>query len=274
MITRTAGDVVSELKMARAAFKGALLVLEGPSDSVFWRNRVAKDRCQITISGSKTTSLKVTELLDADGFKGFVAVVDDDFDLFFGPEYESDNLLSTETNDLETLLGSSPALQKTLDEHLLGDFGNFDDKKAEEIAEKVKSFAVVFGKLRYTNRKYNLNASFDSLSPWKYVDHKSMGFNEEGLYDDFSALCGVPVDRIVDWMKEAPNEPLWNLIQGHDFTCILAIALRGRARSACNESTICSSLRLAYEWAWFKATSLVERLVTWERQQGLTVLLQ
>lgn len=274
MITRTAGDVVSELKMARAAFKGVLLILEGPSDSVFWRNKIAKERCQITISGSKATSVSVTKLLDEDGFKGFVVVVDDDYDYFLGYEYESANLLTTETNDLETLLGSSPALQKTLEEHLLDDRANEHDTNIQELTQKVKAIATVFGKLRYINRKHSLNVSFDKLSPWKYVEHQSVELNAHSLCTDFSALCEVSAEQVVEWLNNAPNEPVWNVIQGHDFTCLLAIALKGRARTGCNESTICSSLRLAYEWAWFKATSLVQRLERWEHGQGLTVLNQ
>ncbi|SEK15486.1 DUF4435 domain-containing protein [Paraburkholderia tropica] len=260
--------------MTRAAFKGVLLVLEGPTDSIFWRNKIAKDQCQITISGSKATSVSVTKILDAAGFDGFVVIVDDDYDHFLGSDYDSVNLVATETNDLETLLGSSPALQKILEEHLVGDHASEHDIETAELTQKVKTIATVFGKLRYVNRKHSLNVPFDKLSPWKYVDQQSVELNTHNLCLDFSALCGVSVEQVEVWLEDAPAEPVWNVIQGHDFTCLLAIALKGRTRTGCNESTICSSLRLAYEWAWFKATSLVQRIERWEHGQGRTLLMQ
>ncbi|MDR6392256.1 DUF4435 domain-containing protein [Paraburkholderia phenoliruptrix] len=272
MITRNVGDVLAELKMARAAFRGTLLVLEGVSDSLFWRTKIKNDDCQITISGGKFTSVKVAEILDQEGFNGFIAIVDDDYDSFLGRTYESDNLVYPETNDLETLLASSPALEKVLDEYVDHDQADARPEKLRDLIERIKDISLFFGKLRYINRERGLNVPFERLSPWKYVDAPALRLEEHRLLKDFADLCSIKPEEVEAWHRAILGEPIWNMIQGHDFTCVLAIALRNRSQNRCNEKTLCSSLRLAYELAWFKATGIVRAISTWEARHGLALL--
>lgn len=272
MITRTTGDVLSEMKMVRAAFSGTILVLEGASDSLFWRSRISRDTCQITVSGGKVTAARVAEALDKENFRGFLVVVDDDFDYFLGKAYESDNLVATETNDLETLLASSPALEKVLNEFLGHDAAHGKPEVISKIAKEAMEAGSVFGRLRYINRSNALNVSFDLLSPWKYVDHSTLKVKEKELLAEFAKLGNVDSAAAKGWLDGSPTAPVWNIVQGHDFTCLLAIALRGKTQHACSEKAICASLRLAYESAWFKASAIVRDIVSWEKRQGFTVL--
>jgi len=272
MISRSVGDVLAELKMARTAFRGTLLVVEGTSDSLFWRARIQNANCQITISGGKTTAVKVAEMLDQESFHGFIVVVDDDYDYFLGRSYESDNLVYPETNDLETLLASSPALEKILSEYLGHELEHGKQDKVRELIERVKNISLFFGKLRFINRERTLNVPFEELSPWKYVDVQALEFRQDDLLKDFAKLCGVAPEDVEAWHRKIPSEPIWNIIQGHDFTCVLSIAFRKRAQAACSEKTLSSSFRLAYELAWFKATTIVRAISTWEERYGHTLL--
>ncbi|HDR9062806.1 TPA: DUF4435 domain-containing protein [Burkholderia vietnamiensis] len=272
MIARGLGDVIAEMKMTRAAFDGALIVLEGVTDSHFWRSKIIKDNCQITISGGKSVATKVAKALDEEGFKRFIVIVDDDYDVFFGKEYESDNLVFTETNDLETLLASSPAFLKVLDEHLDHGIVNNRDRVVSDLGANIQAVCLCFGRLRYINRERSYNVCFDDLSPWKYVDDATFELREGDLLTDFAALSGADFAAVEAAYKAVPCERVWNVIQGHDFTCILAIALKRKAQQSCTEKTLCASLRLAYENAWFRATALVRSVAAWEGRQGLAML--
>lgn len=65
--------------------------------------------------------IKVVKVFDEEGFKRFIVIVDDDYDVFFGKEYELDNFVFIEINDLEILLVSLFVFLKVLDEYL--DYG-------------------------------------------------------------------------------------------------------------------------------------------------------
>ncbi|WP_447922040.1 DUF4435 domain-containing protein [Achromobacter aegrifaciens] len=271
MISRNEGDVIAEIKMTRAAFSGTVLILEGTSDSTFWRSHIDHRKCQITIAGGKSTCLGVARKLDEEKFSGHLAIVDDDYDFFFGKKYESSNIVHSDTNDLETLISSSPAIEKTLSEHL-----NFNDaaeciRNTLEIIETAKKLSLQFGRLRYANRQHDLNVDFDKLSPWKFVSQDNLELKLPDLINDFAALAGKDIHTIEQWIKSAPVEPEWNMIQGHDFTCVLAITVKTKVRGPCTERTLCSALRLAYERAWLIATTLGSRILDWQNRNGKIV---
>src|SRR5574337_1707452 len=83
-VSRTVGDVVSEILMSRSAFSGSFLVLEGDEDVKFWELRAARNECQFVLTGSKVTV--VGAVLQSVNLKqiGLLGIVDDDYDSLLG----------------------------------------------------------------------------------------------------------------------------------------------------------------------------------------------
>lgn len=271
MISRTEGDVIAEIKMTRAATSGTILILEGSSDSIFWRNHIDHKKCQITIAGGKQTCLGVSEKLDGENFSGYLTIVDDDYDFFLGKKYESENVVYTDTNDLETLIASSPAIEKALAEHFNSNDVAVCIAHTHELIRLAKATSIQIGRLRYINREQGLNVDFNKLSLWKYVAEDNLELQNDKIINGFAELAGTHVDNVSVWIENAPTTPEWNIIQGHDFTCVLAIAMRTKARGSCTEKIICSSLRLAYERVWLIATELGKKIIDWQNRQGKIV---
>ncbi|WP_082884484.1 DUF4435 domain-containing protein [Achromobacter insolitus] len=273
-MSRNEGDVIAEIKMTRAAFSGTVLILEGNSDSIFWRSHIDHKNCQITIAGGKSTCLEVARKLDEENFKGHLAIVDDDYDFFLGKKYDSPNVIHSDTNDLETLIASSPAIEKTLAEHLNSNDAGECARISLGIIEVAKNMSLYFGRLRYANRLQDLNVDFNSLSPWKYISEENLELQLQSLIADFATLANKDVQSVTLWLNSTPVDPEWNIIQGHDFTCVLAIAMKKKARGSCTEKVLCSGLRLAYERAWLVATSLGSQILDWQNRQGKIVFAQ
>ena len=191
MISRNEGDVIAEIKMTRAAFSGTVLILEGSSDSMFWRNHIDHKNCQITIAGGKSTCLEVAKKLDEEKFIGHLAIVDDDYDFFLGKKYDSPSVVHSDTNDLETLIASSPAIEKTLAEHLNTSDAAECARISIGIINVAKNLSLNFGRLRYTNRQHGLNVDFKSLSPWKYICEEKLELDLQNLITDFATLADL-----------------------------------------------------------------------------------
>ena len=109
-VTRTIGDVVSEILMSRTIFSGSLLVIEGDTDSKFFSRRIDKSHCQVIVAGGKFTVLGVVDRAYHVGQYGVLGSVDDDFDSLDGLPLPI-NIVRTDGRDLECLLLKSPALE-------------------------------------------------------------------------------------------------------------------------------------------------------------------
>ncbi|MCY4201736.1 MAG: DUF4435 domain-containing protein [Aestuariivita sp.] len=142
------GILVAEIKMSRTSNDCSFLLVEGKSDSIFWRLRVS-DACEIVDSEGKQNVLGCIKQLDAQGFRGALGIVDSDFDRLNGNSFESKNLVTTDAHDLESLLCRCSPLS-----HVLVEYGNdekikkFEHKAGHDVRTALLNRALVFGKLR------------------------------------------------------------------------------------------------------------------------------
>ena len=117
----------------------SFLFIEGESDEKFWCGQVLKEKCCIVFRVSldyyrKNGKLEVIENIHSlnksqISINGYLGIVDDDFDTLFNVTAQN-NICTTETHDLETLLLSNPTVfTKVLAEY--GDkklIANFENK--------------------------------------------------------------------------------------------------------------------------------------------------
>lgn len=269
---RSPGSVVAEVVMTRAAMPGANLLLEGPSDSHFWRAHTDCTSCHIVICHGKKTVTKSLSMLEDMGIKCAVGIVDDDLDSVFGILQPSANVAVTDSHDLEALLLASPALEKVIAE--FADLASeFETADGRTVREALIERAVPFGKLRYLAAMKRLPVGFEALYPPNFIDPDNWKLDVDQLIASFAKLGGLNADDVTSLLNELPDVPVWSLIHGHDAESILHCGLRKVLSSRnCSREQLSSALRIAFDRSLLRKTNLWSWISDWEIRAREVVL--
>lgn len=256
----------------RSQYTGySFLIVEGDTDARVWKNLVDSTKCRVENAYNKKNVVTVLNILEQGNFAGVLAVVDADFDILEGTVSVSQNLLFTDTHDLETMLLKSPALDKVLLEH-----GSEDKIKgfAKDIRQTLLESAKVIGYLRWASLKFDYCLKFEDLAFKKFVDERTLILNQSELIKTVknnSQKLGLDEPEIIVKMDslKTDTQDIWYICCGHDMICILSIALC-KALGSCNSKQVEPNvleinLRLAYESAHFRLTKLYIAIQTWEQ---------
>ena len=270
-LSRTASDVVAEIKMTRTAFAGAIILCEGPSDSRFFMRHLKPGCTQITICGGKQTVLGATTLLTTLGISGFLAIVDRDFDDHRGVNFNPP-IFVTDTHDIETMM-----LEKRIDTLLMevGDppkIRQFEILHGTVISDALLAKCESFAKIRFVNDvQPGLGMDLTGLSAWKYTDIHTWVVDEAALTRVIATLSGRTVDETLQLLATVPALKSWKDARGHDAMALLSIGLRkvlGGGKQV-SENQLAGNLRLAFSETDFAATKLYRALKDWETATGL-----
>jgi hypothetical protein len=274
MLSRTANDIVAEVLMTRTDFSGAIVLVEGPSDSRFLRRHIDPVSTQITICGGKYNAVSAVVLLAATSEMGYLALVDRDFDDHLSV-VRPPGVFVTDTHDIETMMLS--ARLDTLVEEL-GDSAKLERFKAANgcsLAEALLARCEWFAPIRFANEVqpgYGLDLS--NLSPWKYTESGSWVLDEGSLVSDIAGLCGVAAGDLMTQLRLLPDLRSWKGARGHDAMALLSIGLKkvlGNGKQV-GEQILASHLRLAFTESDFASTALYADLKAWEVSAGMTLL--
>ena len=269
----TPDRIANKIRLLRtqSQYRGSFLIVEGDTDARLWKNLVDSTKCRVENAYNKKNAVTVLNILEQGNFAGVLAVVDADFDILEGSVSLSQNLLFTDTHDLETMLLKSPALDKVLLEH-----GSEDKIKsfAKDIRQTLLESAKVIGYLRWASLKFDYCLKFEDLAFKKFVDDRTLILNQSELIKTVknnSQKQGLDEPEITAKMDslKTNNQNMWYICCGHDMICILSIALC-KALGSCNSKQVDPNvleinLRLAYESAHFRLTKLYIAIQTWEQ---------
>ncbi|MEG4288663.1 DUF4435 domain-containing protein [Microcoleus sp. C2C3] len=265
--------IATEIRMLRTdkQYSGSFLIAEGDTDARVWKNLVDCTKCRVENASNKDNAVKVLNILEKDNFAGVLAVVDADFDLLEETVLLSQNLLLTDTHDLETMLLKSPALEKVLREH-----GSTEklERFAQDIRQTLLQSAKILGYLRWASLKFNYCLNFQNLAFNKFVDDRTLILNESKLIQTVknkSQMPGLDEQEIRANMEnlKTDTQDMWHVCCGHDMISILSIALC-KALGSCNPQKVEANvleqdLRLAYESSYFCKTQLYAAIQQWEK---------
>lgn len=261
---RTAGDVAAEIELSRMNWKGAFLVVEGPTDFRFWNAR-KNGSCDIVITQGRLQVIGAIGLLNARHFRGALGVVDCDDD---GLEQADDlqNVVRTEPRDLEGLLLRSSALEKTLSE-----YGNaakiaaFLATEGGTIRDALLSRALLFGKCRWLNQR-TASVCLKKLKPQRFCNIATWTYDTSAIKDEAVNL-GVATNRdeLEGRLAELPPADPWHVCVGHDLVDILVGGLLSTLGDGFAKNPLVEAmLRAAFEHAEFQATELHARVIAWQ----------
>ncbi len=249
----------------------SFLIAEGDTDARVWKNLVDSTKCRVEIAHNKDNAIKVLNILEQGNFAGVLAIVDADFEILEGTVPLRQNLLFTDTHDLETMLLKSPALEKVLSEH-----GSEDKIKgfAKDVRQTLLESAKIIGYLRWASLKFDYCLKFEDLAFNKFVDKETLALNESDLMKTVknnSQKLGLDEQEIRANMNslKTNTQDIWYICCGHDMIAILSIALC-KALGSCNSqkvepNVLEQNLRLAYESSYFCKTQLYAAIQDWEK---------
>ncbi len=282
-------DIANEIMMQRAtgSYSGTFLLVEGRSDKLFYQRLVDAKQCEIVVvsaltdadnsdnksgnyGGAKNLVLRVLEILEENNTPGILAVVDSDFWQLENYVPNSQNLLVTDTHDLETLIMKSPALEK-----VIAEFGSEDKivKFNRDIQETLLAAGMQVGYLRWISLQDDLGLSFQNLSFNKFLSSSKLTLDEIKLIKAVKNKSQKPAldenlirNKLSNLKKR--NDDVWLVCCGHDLVEILSLGLRKLWGSNDSKDVkpelLEKCLRLACEVSYFYQTELSKSLQKWE----------
>jgi Protein of unknown function (DUF4435) len=274
-----AWGIANRVRQMRPVHDGSFLLVEGVDEDKLYRNFMDYTRCRIQIAHGKPNVLGALAILDEEGFRGALAIVDADFSVLEGTRPGSPNIVHTDTHDLETMLLASPALDRVLAER-------GDASKLAALGDDVRRLLLALGEpigyLRWLSVKQMTWIRFDDLEIDEFVDEKTLTVDLEKLLATLrnrsKALIVVDAEvwRLAEALKE-PGHDLWHVCCGHDLVRILSVALRkvlgSNKPSDVQPSGLEERLRLSFSLADFQATRLWGAIIAWEKENPPYVVL-
>lgn len=272
--SKTPATIVNEIKMMSTTFKGVLFLVEGPADVQFWKIRTTKDNVSLINCEGKTKLLDATPILLQTGFTQLAGVYDADFDHLNQISHHQHVLTPTDHNDLEITLLASDALDMLLHEH--GDenlLKVFEATQGVSVAQHIQKLATEFGQLRFLQQKLKHSFSFNTLTPYRFVDQETWTIKKTELHSAYAHLAGLSTENLQALIEQhIPSASGWDLCQGHDALCILAQGLKktiGNTNKKENEWL--KILRGAYSKEMLSKTHMYGKLRTFESTLGKAI---
>lgn len=256
----------------RQQFKGTILAVEGSTDFRLFKSLVDNGECYIQSCDGKNNVLDVVKQLEDSQFKGILGIIDADFWRIIGKSSPTQNILLTDTHDLDSMLVFSEALDKVLSELIHSD--KFKSLKVPLI-EAIKSAAYPIGLLRLINEKYNgsLQISFIKMNYEAFLNKNDLSIDIKFLLANLKSVSqGHKLDikslakQLYDLLAQKCD--ILQVCTGDDLIEIIVFGLKynfGNARAPnITKDLLNMNLRLAYNKEHFKDTALYREIKAWE----------
>ena len=270
---QTVYTITNTARMMRTQHSGAILIVEGSTDSRVYGRLVSKTKCKLIPAEGKEKAINALEMLEKDSFDGVLTIVDADFQRIDGILPNSSNLLLTDRHDLETMILYSDALDSVLSE--FGSAPKITDL-GKPIQDILLESGLPIGYLRWLSSptKDNLSLKFKNLSFDKFVNKNTLIVNIDNLIKEVktnsknSTLDANATKNELIKLTGERHDP-WQVCSGHDLVIFLSIGLQnifGNHRGKIvTPDVVDGILRLAYNHSHFSLTKLHSSIKTWEK---------
>ena len=258
------------------------VMVEGKTDEVLWEEFRSREDCTIYPVNGKDRVVAALDIVNKRDSRAVAGIVDADYWLITeADELGADNLLYDDRcPDIETLLLSSPALKKVLRNELY----NCDIEKIHELADRLKSeglrLAMEYGYFRLLNHLNCYGLKCNAIALAEVIDIDSLELDRKlvasRLTGDKPGLASDELLRQVEELRQRYPPDNLQLCRGKDVVAIMAHILPSLFRTkfgedlppdaerAFGEKALSTRLRSAYEFGYFKQTSLFDCIQHWE----------
>jgi hypothetical protein len=272
-------QLANEVRLKRSQFSGVFLLVEGPTDSRFYRRFVNSAACRLVVCFQKANVLEAIDILENDGFLGVLGLVDADFDILDGKTQPSSNVITCDCHDLDSMLIRSSALETVLHEHAsIEKWIEFERRFGGTIRDWLLATARCLGYLRWSSLRRNWNLTFEGLHFGRFMNPRDLSLDPIALRREVRNISQAHLLREQElsdagWPREQGHDP-WQLCCGPDMVELLTFALR-RGVGSCRELTpqlTARALRLAFSEEQFAGLELSAALRSWESAKGCKIL--
>jgi Protein of unknown function (DUF4435) len=264
---RDAGVVFAEILMLQNAHRKAVFLVEGDTDSRFWKKFFAREHYHLIAVGGKKTMLPLIAKLDQTKNKEVIALLDLDFDQILGRLTQSPRLAYTSAHDFETELVASPALDSLLLEFVTSPESL---RKLEELRRSEGSLlnallrrALLFAQLRLDNEFSKRQIDFAKTIPLIQYFDKDWQLDRDRLLENYADAANLTVDQLLQALVHLPDASQLELIQGHDLLLILTLALSRTIKAnpkPLSGDDVMNMLRASADVAALRGTAMYQNL--------------
>ena len=262
--------VGNQILMLKGSKKGtSFLVVEGCTDSLGYYWMVNDQKCMPIPAHSKGNVVDTIDYLEKKNTDGILGIVDADFWNIDGVKLPSKNIVLTDTHDIETLIISSPALDKVLIH-----YGDRDKlPSSDDVINALLEAGKPLGYLRWISSKRKMYLNFKGLDFGRFIDEKTLNVDCDKLIIEVignTKNCKYKhedLKKILEYALQNSTHSPWQICCGHDLIEIFSIALIelfGSFGSPANKFSVTKWLSLAYEHAYFSETALYSAILNWE----------
>lgn len=258
------------------------LIVEGESDEHFFENILDCSKCKVMNLEGKAEVKKFIEDQNSANKKGYLGIVDADFEHIDGYEEQVKNVIITDVHDIEMLMFSSnPNMRRIyseLTENMI--INNFEEKHQKSFLDSIIKVAYDIGLLKMVMKR-----------PKYYVNMKDI-FYSDIINKEFELDIDTLIERVkkkhhtlYEIKKEMENlrEKNFDEFQvccGHDVTNILAISFTSEQndglgygkRRYVDGKEIERLLRAVYDFEHFLCTKLYSAITEWENSNNIYIL--
>lgn len=257
-----------------------VLLAEGTSDVRVYAF-IVNENCRLFYADGKEVVLAVMTLIRKAAYPGVVAIVDADFGRLCGKLPDSDDVVSTDTHDIETLvIRQVAALGRFVVKYGLCDTKsrNFDIFQLRTITTGLQKNMIqagsILGYVRLISARGGLAFDFKQLvhsRVFRVVDG-SVEIDIAALETEVMGRCNTSnspvkcaiIRREIDHLR-SKGDDLWQVCCGHDLTHLLTIYLQATGCKI-TKSEVESDLSLFFDVLEFTGTEMYSRLARWESQ--------
>lgn len=260
--------VLAQIRMHRQVNNSAFILLEGIKDELRFRKFFQPDAMLIVCNG-KDNVIKIIYSLHSHE-NGVLGFIDADFDVLEEKRLDHKNLIYSNFHDFEIDFIFSSAFQRYLievaDKQKLSCFGGYEILRTT-ILTKLMDYSC----FKLINKRRNLGTKFRSIKIQRCFD-KELTFKKNEFLVLLANNCGLQA-KIISQMAEdvallkIDHSVLPHLISGHDFCCLLGIALKekvgARAGHTITADELELHLRLTLDIADFREVGLENKVRAW-----------
>lgn len=273
--------IANNIRISRKSNKShAFLIVEGEDDAKVYGKFVNKEQCTLHVAHSKDVAIGAIQELDKTNTSGVLAIVDADYEKLQGNAVINSNIVYTDTHDLETMILSSPALEKVLISFWPDASISIVQKLGEQVRSHILDIGTHIGCVRWINFRNKLSLDFKDLPYERFINKDNMQVDLSELI----SILNVGRNRLVyeeDILKEcnqlrANNPDQWHVCQGHDLVNLLKIVVPfclagflspnplSLVVKKCKFFRFDDELYSEYEEAFFIETDLHKEIKDWE----------
>lgn len=269
---RNPSVIANLIRLTRQQFKGTILAVEGSTDSRLFQNLVDLKECLVLHCDGKNNVLDVVKELEGSNFEGILGIIDADFWRIMGKSSPSQNIILTDTHDLDSMLVFSTALDKVLSELIHSD--KLRTLKVP-IIDGVKCGAYPIGLLRLLSEQNNgrFQLNFKDMDYSFFLNKSDLSTDINLLLKNLKLVSQRPEfdkDDLIKQLDEllVQNHDVLQVCTGDDLMEIITFGLRyifGNRRTCyLTRDLLNKDLRIAYNNEYFKYTCLHHMIERWE----------